>query len=216
VYPGADETLEKLCCQYWQPLYVYIRRHGYDIADAEDLTQSFISSFMKPGILARLESSKGRFQSVLLVSLKNFLTNEWNRSKAKKRGGGRRCISLEDISTEERYCATAPGLSPDALYDRRWATGVLEKAVAILKQAEVKAGRGAKFKRLQTYLTDEGKHYTAVAAELGMPSEAAVAMAVRRLRQRFRNALRTVIALTVAPGQVEEELRNLIAALHQH
>ena len=212
--PGAEKALEELCRRYWTPVYAYIRRRGHDVSEAEDLTQSFIASFLHTRTLSRLDESKGRFRSLLLVSIRNFLSNEWERSQAQKRGGGRPVVSLDEMEMEERYCATAPELSPDALYDKRWALAVLGQALALLERDEVKRGRAVQFRHLQVFLTAKGtdENRRAAAADLGMSPEA-VAMAVSRLTRRFRETLRRQIAATVEPEQVEEELRCLKAAL---
>ena len=214
--PGAAEAMEDLCRQYWPAVYAYIRRRGHEPAAAEDLTQSFISGFLVPKKLAGLDESKGRFRSFLLVSLKNFISNEWNRTQAQKRGGGRTEVSLDALAAEEAYCVAAPDLSPDALYDKRWALALLRQAVAHLESEEKKEGRGAAFKRLQVFLTADGldDNYDAAGRELGLTRDA-VAMAVHRLRRRFREALRKQIAATVKPEQVEEEMRCLLTALRQ-
>ena len=212
--PGAEKALEELCRRYWTPVYAYIRRRGHDVSEAEDLTQSFIASFLRPRTLSRVDGSKGRFRSLLLVCIKNYLSNEWGRNQAKKRGGGQPLVSLDQMEEEERYCATSPELSPDALYDKRWALAVLGQALAQLEQDEVKKRRGDQFRRLQVFLTGNGTQESrrAAGADLGMRPEA-LGMAVSRLSRRFRETLRKQIAATVEPEQVEEELRCLKAAL---
>ncbi len=211
---GAAEALEELCRRYWPPVYAYIRRRGYEACQAEDLTQSFIASFLQTRVLAGLNAAKGRFRSFLLVSVKNFLANEWERSHARKRGGGRPLVSLDALAEEEHFCAATPALSPDALYDKRWALTILGQALRSLREQEIKAGRGVQFDHLHLLLTggEVEPNYEAVGAVLGMTPEA-VAMAVHRLRLRFREAVRMHIAATVRPEQVEEEIRCLKAAL---
>lgn len=212
--PGSTEALQELCTRYRQPIYGYIWRRCQDRTHAEDLTQGFFEQFLKRDGLAGLDESKGRFRSYLLVCIKNFLANEWDKDHAEKRGSGQPLLSLEEMAAEERYWAVEPGLSPDALYDRRWALAVLSQAMVRLRNEEERAGRGASFKRLHCFLTVDNveDNYQAAAAELGLSREA-VSMAVQRLGKRFRQALRTEIAATVKPGQVDEEVRCLKAAL---
>ncbi len=214
--PGAAKALENLCQRYWQPVYVYIRGHGHQNCEAEDLTQGFFAHLLSHGGLTGLDEAKGRFRSYLLVCLKNFLANEWDKSHTIKRGNGQILVSLDEVSAEEAYCTAAPGLTPDVLYDRRWALAVLKQALARLEAEEAQAGRAAHFARLHVFLTADGAddNYQAAGAALGLTSKA-VGMAVHRLRQRFANTLRAEIAATVQPGQVEEELRCLMAALSQ-
>jgi RNA polymerase sigma factor (sigma-70 family) len=213
--PGAKEALEQLCRRYWPPVYAYIRRRGHDKCQAEDLTQGVFAHLLAHEGLRDLDARKGRFRSYLLVCLKNYLANEYDRSHTQKRWNGKPVLSLDELLAEERYCGTDPGLSPDALFDRRWALAVLSQALSRLGAQETKAGRGNLFARLHLFLTNEGPdvRYQAIGDELGM-SRDAVAMAVKRLRERFREALRTEIAATIArPENVDEELDCLIATL---
>jgi RNA polymerase sigma factor (sigma-70 family) len=217
-HPGAPQALEDLCRHYWQPVYAYIRRRGQDPPGAEDLTQGFFAHLLATNGLAGLDKSRGRFRSFLLVSVKHYLANEWDRQTALKRGGATRFVSLEELPAEEQWqTAESPTLSPDALYAKRWALAVLEQALARLREEELRSGRTREFTRLQSFLTVEGAgdNYVAAGAELGLSREA-VAMAVCRLRQRFRQALRAEIAATVAnPAEVDEELQCFAEALRQ-
>src|SRR5262245_38101432 len=84
--PGADVALEKLCRTYWYPLYAYLRRQGRRPEDAQDLTQEFFARFLEKKYFRLASRGRGRFRTFLLVSLKNFLINEWERGRAAKRG----------------------------------------------------------------------------------------------------------------------------------
>jgi len=209
----ALEALNRLCLRYINPIRAYICRRGHAVWDAEDLTQEFLQAFMKKEVLEGLEESKGRFRSLLLVSLKNFLATMWARKNALKRGGGQQVLSLE-VLEEECYCAVAPSLTPEEVYDRRWALTVLDEAMAHLEKEEIEAGRGVEFKRLRRFLTGdgEGDNYRAAARDLKIRSDA-VAMKLHRLRLRYRAALRATIACTVNPEQVEQEMRTLMLSL---
>lgn len=213
--PGSTQALEQLCTQYRQPVYGYIWSHCRNRSDAEDLTQAFFAQFVKRDGLAGLEESKGRFRSYLLVCLKNLLANEWHKAVAEKRGGGIPSLSLDEMAAEESYFAAAPGLGPDKLYDQRWALTVVARALARLEAAEAKAGRGSQFACLHVFLTEDrvDHNYQAAGKALGKKRDA-VGMAVKRLRERFGDALRAEVAATVTRrGQVEEEVRSLKAAL---
>jgi len=214
--PARAEALERLCRAYWHPLYIYVRSRGYDPQTAQDLTQSFFEHLLGTEALRAVDRSKGRFRSFLLVSLKNFLVNEWHRAGAQKRGGGCTILSLD--ATETWFAReVVTSASPDRLYDKRWALTVLEQALARLETEQKALGRGDQFKVLQGFLTgsEPMEGYAAVGAELGM-TPAAVAMAVHRLRVNFRQLLQEEVAGTVStPAQVEEELRSLIAALRE-
>jgi RNA polymerase sigma-70 factor (ECF subfamily) len=211
----AQQALEHLCRAYWFPLYAYARREGQSPEDAEDLTQSFFARFLERGYFARADRERGRFRTFLLSSLKHFLTEEWRKANREKRGGGKEFVPFEPGEAENRY-ATEPRdeLSPDLLFDRRWAEALLERVMARLGKDYDSTGRTEVYTRLQQFLWGRQAEvsYAEMGAQLGM-NEGAVKVAVHRLRQRFRDLLREEVANTVqTPEQVEEELRHLMGA----
>jgi len=214
--PGYQQALETLCRGYWFPLYVYLRRHGYDSHQAEDCTQAFFCRVLEKQVLRSADSKRGRFRSFLLATLKNFLADERDRARAQKRGGGRKLLSIDFNEAENQYALEpADRLSPEKLFDKSWALTVLERTMACLK-AEL-AGKNKKelFDHLKIYLTAEkgSISYRDTAAELNM-TEAAVRTAVHRLRRHYRKSLRDEIAQTVATeDQIDEEIDDLFAAL---
>ena len=86
--PEAADALAKLCETYWPPIYSFVRRRGYSPADAQDLTQSFFAFFLRTKAYARTDRLHGKFRSFLLASVKNFLSDNWDRDQAIRRGGG--------------------------------------------------------------------------------------------------------------------------------
>jgi RNA polymerase sigma-70 factor (ECF subfamily) len=143
----ATVALEKLCRAYWPPLYAYIRRDGYGVEDAQDLTQEFFARLLEKDHLRHLRDQRGKFRSFLLTFLKRFLSDERDRARAKKRGGGKTFLSLDDTAAAEtsyRIEAVAPG-SPDQLFERRWAQTVLERALFRLREEYVAGGKADLF-----------------------------------------------------------------------
>ncbi len=212
--PQAGRALEELCRAYWYPLYAYVRRRGYDVQEAEDLTQEFFARLLAKNYLADVDRTKGRFRSFLLGSLKHFLANEWDRARAAKRGGGQPPLSLDTRTAETRYRSEpADELTPEKLLDRQWALALLDQVLARLQAEFVADGKGAQFSQLKLFLT-EGKgttSYAAVATKL-QTTEGAVKVAVHRLRRRYRELLREEISHTVAtPAEIDEEIRHLFA-----
>ncbi len=212
----SDQALETLCRAYWYPLYAYVRRQGHGPHDAQDLTQEFFSRLLQADYLKSVAREKGRFRTFLLVALKRFLANEWDRARAQKRGGGQVHLSLDTSTAETRYqIEPAAELSADGIYDRRWALTLLEQTMARLRGEFADAGKTAEFERLKVFLTAEkgSVDYGAVARELGQ-SEGALRVNIHRLRRRFREVFREGIAHTVSgPGELEAEVRHLMAAL---
>jgi RNA polymerase sigma-70 factor (ECF subfamily) len=185
---AAEEALEKLCRTYWRPLYGFIRRQGCSVEEAQDLTQSFFALLLERRDLDVVRREKGRLRSYLLVSLKHFLTNERHRVMSIKRGEGRRLVPLDELLARERGdFEPADTLSPDRIYERRWALTVLDQVLERLGEEYRAAGNGALFDQFKELLADEPDHslQAEIAAELGM-TENAVKQAFHRLRLRYR------------------------------
>ena len=214
--PGAHEALEKLCRIYWYPLYAFLRRQGCQIEEAQDLTQDFFARLLAKNYLSLADPARGRFRTFLLAGLKNFLLNERRNASRPKRGGGQRFIPLDVADAEGRYAREpVDERSPDKLYDQRWAATVLEQAMARLRQEFSAAGRQRLFEELKIFIW--GDRNTVSQVELAVRlelTEAAVHVAVHRLRRRYRELLREQIAQTVSsPAEVDQELRELKAVL---
>lgn len=208
----AEEALASLCEQYWFPLYAFVRRRVVDVTEAQDLTQEFFVRLLEKNVLDNAAPERGRFRSFLLASLKNFLTNEWDRANTQKRGGRSKRLTLDLASGESRMSLEpAHELTPEHLFERQWAMTLLELVVARLEAEFAAAGKPRHFELLKDALTGErgGLPYTEIAAELGLSEEAA-RQAAHRLRQRYRDLLRAEVAQTVAgPDDVEDEIRRL-------
>lgn len=210
------QALETLCKTYWFPLYVYLRRQGYDSHRAEDYVQAFFAALLAKHGLRLADPKRGKFRSFLLASLKHFLSNERARARAKKRGGGRKVLSLDIQNAESQYALEPRDeLSPERLFERSWALTVLDRTMARLQAEAISTNKQKLFDHLKVYLTAEKSSipYRDVAAELNM-AEGALRVAVHRLRRRYRELLRDEIAQTVtSDDQIDEEIRDLFAAL---
>lgn len=208
-------ALEELCRTYWYPLYAYVRHRGHSPADAEDLTQAFFARFLGKNYLAGLDANRGRFRAFLLASLKHFLANEWDRSQRQKRGGGATVLSLDYQGADTRYQIDPPdNLSPDKLFDRAWATTLLERVIDRLREENVVEGRAGQFEHLKSFLMVGSNDipYAEAATALAM-TEGNVRVAVHRLRRRYRELLKQEIVQTLAdPAQADEEMRALMSA----
>jgi RNA polymerase sigma factor (sigma-70 family) len=213
---GAEEALATLCRAYWYPLYAFARRRGLTPHDAEDATQGFFMHLLGKDGLAHVDRAKGRFRTFLLASFKHFLADEHDRAQTLKRGGGVTFLSIDSVAAEERYALEPHDeMSPDRLFDRRWARAVIEQALTHLSAEYSAAGQAALFAALSPMLGAAGaaRPYAEIGVQLGM-EEGAVKVAVHRLRRRYGAALRAEIAETVAtPEEVQVELRHLLEAL---
>jgi RNA polymerase sigma-70 factor (ECF subfamily) len=214
--PTAQDALEKLCQIYWPPIYSFVQRKGVDPEEAKDLTQEFFADLLEHRNLTAVRKEKGRFRSYLLGALKYFLADERRRVMAIKRGKGQRMIPLEELSGDERIeMEPADSLTAEQIYERRWASTLLERVLGLLKKEYVGAGNAALFDCLKQLLPDEpgSPSQAEIAGQLGMTANA-VRQAFHRFRQRYQLLLREEIAHTVATtGDVEDELRHLIAVV---
>ncbi len=209
----ARQSLETLCQQYWAPLYAYVRHRGHAEHDAQDLTQAFFARLLEKDWLSAAERERGRFRTFLLMALKRFLANEWDRSQTRKRGGGVPLVSLDGV--DPMAMADRKSLSAESLYERRWALTVLESVMQRLRDEHEAAGRLADYERLKPCLTAErgGIDYESLAAAMHI-QPASARSAVHRLRKRFRELFRDEVASTVAdPADVDDEMRAVIASL---
>jgi len=214
--PQSRAALAALCETYWPPLYAFVRRSGYSPADAEDLTQAFFARLLERNSLRAADRQRGRFRSFLLGAIKHFLANQRKATRAQKRGGGRQLRTLDFALVEAAYAMEpSNGQTPQRLFDRHWALMLLTQGWRRLEEEQRQAGKAEQFACLQSFLVggDEQSTYRIAAHQLET-TEAAVKMAVHRLRKRYREVLRDEIGQTVAdPGEIDDEIRQLFAVL---
>ncbi len=212
----SQQALETLCRVYWFPLYAYVRRQGHSPADAEDLTQGFFMRLLQKNYLKSVDREKGRFRTFLLVALKRFLANEWDRARAQKRGGNHTRVSWDTSAAEARYEPESHlSLPAEKIYDRRWALALLDQTMTRLRKEFEASGKAPEFEALKGFLTTERQaiDYGQIAKTTGL-SEGAARVAIHRLRRRFRGIFREEIAHTVStPEEIDEEVRYLMSVL---
>lgn len=206
------KAFETLYLRYWPAIYTFLRRKNHSPTDAEDLTQGFFTHLFESNAISRADRSRGRFRSFLLGVLQRFLVDEQRKSGALKRGYGK-VVPLMDIeSAEAWYLEEAdPGLTPDEVYDLRWAGDLLEGAYAELEAEFRHSGQSARFECLKRFLAEEANDgdYIEGAQRLGINVKA-VSSAVSRLRDRFRDLVRRQVLMTVAsPDEVDPEFQDL-------
>jgi len=212
----SSEALASLCETYWYPVYAFVRRQGYAADAAADLTQEFFTRVLEKNYFRDADPTRGRFRAFLCAAVRHFLSNERDRARTLKRGGPLPPISLDAEHAEGRYLLEPrDDLTPEKLFDRRWALLLLERALARLRDQHAAAGKSELFDQLKGHLT--GDHadvpYADVARTLGM-KEGAVRVAVHRLRRQFRDALVEDIAETVSDSaDVDAEIEYLLKAV---
>jgi RNA polymerase sigma factor (sigma-70 family) len=217
--PGAPAALAEVCRVYWYPLYGFVRSRGHGPEAAQDLTQGFFLHLLEHRALRHVSPAKGKFRSFLLASLQNYLANEADRARCLKRGGQVvEFVPLDAEAAEQRYrLEPADHLTPETLFDARWARALLGEVTERLRQEHALEGKAAAFETLKPFLDPlngpGSRSYEQVARELQV-SVGAVKTLIHRLRKRYSLRLREEIARTVPdPGQVDEEIRALCQAL---
>jgi RNA polymerase sigma factor (sigma-70 family) len=216
----AHAALAELCKIYWRPVFAFICRQGHSVPDAQDLTQDFFAMVLKGRLLQRADRSRGRFRSLVLKALQNFLHDAVDKRHARKRGGDVQFVSWDDWMAEAPSHLSIPEQesdkwSPERIFDVRWAATVVERALRRLGDECEKRGRRRVFDVLNNCLAAEREDvsYAKYAKTLGL-QEAAVKRLVHRLRERYRALLREEVAQTVeGPSEIDDELRYLCAAL---
>jgi RNA polymerase sigma factor (sigma-70 family) len=215
---GGPEALARLCERYWPPLYAFARHRGFNPEDAQDLVQGFFEHLIESRALGAVDKAKGRFRSFLLVSLQNFAAMERRRANTKKRGGGAQMIRIDWQDAEGRIpFEPKDTLTPETVYDARWAVALLCRATRRLEQEQAALGKAEAFCTLRLFLGDQGIRadlsYEAAAQALnvGLPTLKSL---IHRLRRRHTQFLREEVAQTVVdPDDIDAEVHALCDAL---
>lgn len=211
----ARAALVTLCSTYWHPVYVFIRRSGQDEEAARDLTQAFFALVLEKNYFGDAKRERGRFRTFLLTAVAHFLSNERDRERALKRGAGVEVLPLDTDDGERSYTVEpVDDVTPERLFERRWAHTVLGEAVSRLRREYERTQKRDWFDRLKPLLTSQAPGaYAQLAAEFGA-TEGSLRVMVHRMRRQFRTVLRETVAETVRHlDDVDGELRYLLAAL---
>jgi RNA polymerase sigma-70 factor (ECF subfamily) len=213
---GAQEAMASLYKSYWPPLYSFLRARGYSKDDAGDLLQGFFLVSLEKNYIQVANPTAGRFRTFLLTALIRYVSNDAAKNRALKRGGGVSHVRIDADDAENLHQRIpASTRSPEEVFERQWAMGILDRALEELEQAYRESGRGPIFRELKRFLVaaDTESESEQMAVRLGM-TPGAIRVATHRLRERYRKAITEIIAETVAtPEDVDDELRYLISAL---
>ena len=211
-------ALQQICQTYWHPIYAYARKRGFPPADAEDVTQEFFADLLGKKEFENLQQRKGKLRTFLLVAARNFMANEWKKRKSQKRGGGVTVLSIDVKDAEGHTCLEpADSLSPEAVFERHWASSILNAVMQRLQESYELDGKGEIFEALKDHLGlgCGERSYREIGDELGI-SETAARLTVHRMRKRYRQFLLQQIASTLDPEEsAEEELRYLFGVFQR-
>ncbi len=222
VREGNPATTEKaqatLCEAYWYPLYAYVRSRGHDAEEARDLTQGFFARVMEKDLFSLADRERGRLRTFLLTALQRFLRDEWRKGQQIKRGGGVPALSIDTVAAEERYAREpVDTMTPEVIFERRWALDLLERTLLGLRDEYAAAGKADLFDVLKHHLAPDGLEPSAEEAgtRLGMTA-GAVRVAVSRLRTRYRERLLREVSTSLdatTEAEVDGEIDALFRAL---
>lgn len=216
----AGEALAQLCRIYWRPIFAFICRKGHSVPDAQDLTQDFFVMVLKGDLIQHADRSRGRFRSLLLTALQNFLIDAYAKRSAQKRGGEMQFVSWDDWMAEAPSRLSIPAAvvekwPAEKIFDVRWAATVAERALRRLGDECESHGRRRVFDALSGSLTAEREDvsYETLAHALRVETPA-IKRLLHQMRLRYRQLLREEVAETIEnPADVDDELRYLCSAL---
>jgi RNA polymerase sigma-70 factor (ECF subfamily) len=212
----ARPALEWIYKTYRYRVYRYIRQHGHNADEADDLTQDFFTDFLERRWVKTARPDRGLFRAFVTKVLKHFLIDVDRRRRRQKRGGDRLIVSLDFADLERRHLAEPPDTrTPEQQLDRAWALDTMELVVRKLRREYVDRSRGAEFDALRPCLFNQLPEggYRAVGETLGINEEAARS-AAKRLRRRCYRLLGEHLAEPGADKEaVDEEIRFIIDAL---
>lgn len=214
--PDAELALAKLCEQYWQPLYAYVRTKVRDVHKAQDLTQGFFAHVVAKDSLRQAAPERGRFRSFVLASLKNFMANDYAAENAQRRGGNFRHVPLDFDNGDQHFSrVAADSMSPDRVFERAWTLTLLDRVSERLRAEHAAAGELDRFEALKQTLTPvvRGSTYDEIAEALEV-TPAGARQAASRLRKRYRELLRLEVGRTLEDNDdIEDEIRKMFASL---
>ena len=213
--PDSREALEVLCKHYWYPIYAFLRRKGLGSHDAEELTQAFFAHLLERNRLATADPLRGRFRTFLLTSLNHFMIQDWRKRTALKRGGDVDTLQIDFEDANQRYSREPVDcLTPEKLFDRKWAIHILQQVLDELESYYRKRDRLELFNALKPRLTfADAAPLGDVAAQLGF-NEITVKVAAHRMREKYRQTLEKIISMTVEdPQDVKQEINDLFQSL---
>lgn len=205
--PAALAALSELCAAYYAPVVAFLRVRLGDEDQAREMTHEFFARVLAGGALNGADRARGRFRSYLLGAVKHFLADVHDRARAEKRGAGVAPALLDE--------AAHPLVEDERVFDRQWALTVIARALETTEAELRDAGKAEQFAMLKPWIIGSGEipAQASAAAQLGL-SQGALKVAVYRLRQRFREAIKAEIAQTVPESSdIEDELRHLLAVL---
>ena len=213
---GGDRHFRSCVNSIGFPLYAYLRKKGYASADAQDLVQGFFSELIEKDFLAAVEQDKGRFRWFLMSAASRYAANWVKQEKAVKRGGGKAVFSLDFEAGEQKYSMEpANNQTPEKLFERQWALSLLDQAISELKSRYETDGKAAYFEKLKVYLTADSTapSHKETASALGI-NETTVKVAIYRLREKYRETIRRIVAQTLAdPEELDDEISRLLESL---
>lgn len=204
------DGIDRFCRDYWPPLASFLQLAGLPREDAEDLTQEIFAEIHLDNRLSNADPDKGRMRSFLITIAKRRAYDFLRKKNTRKRGGANVHVPLDG---HEEFLSDLSG--PEREFDRAWAHQLIELTTQALRKDYVGRGRARWFEALFSRITDPIENGTYHEIAVGLAStEAAVKIAIHRMKQKYQKILREEVAKTVAtPEEVDGELVALFNTL---
>lgn len=217
----ASSALEKLARRYWPAIYAFIRKSGRDVHEAADLTQGFVCDVMiTRNIFTHADPSRGRFRSLLLSSLQNYLKERHRHAARQKRAPATRSFRLED--SDIAAAEIAGGDTPEQAFATQWNATLIRTVLQKVQSDCRNAGLEAHWAVFEArvvgpMLTGEPRvSYAKLVERLELDDAGQAANMMVTVKRRFVQALVQEVGRTVDdPLQVEEEIREMLRDLEQ-
>jgi RNA polymerase sigma factor (sigma-70 family) len=212
---GEQDALNELLQRYWRPIYIYLRRSGRAVAEAEDLTQGFFVHLLEKHLLERVRARQVRFRAYLRSVLEHYLANEARMAGARKRRGA----SAFDIAAAESWLLACPQESASSAFDGIWAVERLDTAFGRLRRELRNAGRewvaDALVQRIGLGSTAEPTSVRDLSQRHGV-SENQLSVALHRAKERLRQLILEEIRDSVGSAEeADDELNEMFTALRK-
>ena len=217
---GGENAWRTLLERYREAVRKQIEKHFHD--DPEGLTAEFLHVVFAQKLIPLADRPRGRFRALLADALKKFISSEWRKRYATKRGGsatdGTVASHVSIDEPDHGECAddsiAVANIGQDLDRELAWTT--LNLALESVRTRYVKSAKGSEESRLDAFEMLVGKKASLatceIAERLGM-KEGAVKVARHRLREQIRAAFGRAVADTVPPAEAQEEARYLSGLL---
>lgn len=220
----ARASLDAVMKRAWPAVYAYIRASGRRSEEATELTQAFICDVMLARrLLEKADQGRGRFRTLLLGAVRNYLADVHRRQTAQSRAPRTGLVAIDagDEGSGALVGEASSGqesTSPERAFHARYVAGLIRSASERL-QRELEADGDAasweifRMRVLQGAFQGMAPSYEEIAPRLGLDrGQCAAKLLVTK--RRFASILMDELRATmVDPAELKSEVADLLALL---